>query len=151
MKKCVLVLMVILLAAAGICAVTAEPDATPAGEESAGAPVVQAPVRGYILVSTATQAGFLPLAAEGEEYEYPLVQQRTDGSITVNLLHITDHGVYMKESTCENQDCVYQGEVTLENRESRILSNMIICLPNQVMLSLYTPEELIELYGQGAE
>ena len=151
MKRCLIMLTAILLVAASVCAVMAEPDATPAADGATGASDIQAPVKGYILVSTATQVGFLPLAAEGEEYEYPLVQQLADGSITVNLLHITDHSVYMKESTCENQDCVYQGEVTLENRESRILSNMIICLPNQVMLSLYTPEELIELYGQGTE
>ena len=40
-----------------------------------------------------------------------------------------------------------QGTVTLENRDERILYNMIICLPNQVMLELYTPEEVLEMYG----
>ena len=51
----------------------------------------------------------------------------------------------MKSSPCDNQDCVKQGEVTLANKDERILSNMIICLPNQVVLELYTPEELLEL------
>ena len=35
--------------------------------------------------------------------------------------------------------------LTLENREERILGNMIICLPNQVTLQLFTPEELLEM------
>jgi hypothetical protein len=51
----------------------------------------------------------------------------------------------MEDSTCENHDCVEQGMVTLENRDERILSNMIICLPNQVTLQLFTPEELLEM------
>ena len=51
----------------------------------------------------------------------------------------------MKSSTCDNQDCVKQGVVTLENMEERLLGNMIICLPNQVTLSLYTTEELLAL------
>ena len=54
----------------------------------------------------------------------------------------------MEEANCQNQDCVGQGEVTLENRYERILSNMIICLPNQVVLQLYSPEETMEMLGE---
>jgi hypothetical protein len=54
----------------------------------------------------------------------------------------------MEDSTCENHDCVDQGEVTLENRKDRILGNMIICLPNQVTLQLLTPDEVLEMFGQ---
>ena len=34
-----------------------------------------------------------------------------------------------------------QGEVTLENRETRILFNMVICLPHNIRLELVTREE----------
>ena len=102
------------------------------------------PAKGYVLVSTATQTGWLPLPEEGE-YSYPLKQVLPDGTEAVNLIHLTPEGVYMEDSTCENHDCVEQGEVTLENRKDRILGNMIICLPNQVYLELYTPEEVLEM------
>ena len=51
----------------------------------------------------------------------------------------------MADADCPGRDCVEQGEVTLENRGERILGNMIICLPNQVCLQLYTPEEVLEM------
>ena len=102
------------------------------------------PAKGYVLVSTATQAGWLPLPEEGET-SIPLRQILPDGTEAVNTIHLTPEGVYMEASTCDGQDCVNQGEVTLDNRKERILSNMIICLPNQVMLQLFTPEEMLEM------
>ena len=105
------------------------------------------PAKGYVLVQTATQMGWLPLPEEGE-VSYPLTQVLPDGTEATNVIHLSPEGVYMEDSTCENHDCVDQGEVTLENKADRILGNMIICLPNQVMLSLYTPEEVLELYQQ---
>ena len=99
---------------------------------------------GYVLVSTATQAGWLPLPIEGEQ-SFPLAQLLPDGTQSLNVIHLTPEGVYMEDSTCENHDCVNQGEVTLQNKADRILANMIICLPNQVTLSLFTPEEVLEL------
>ena len=64
------------------------------------------------------------------------------------MIHLTPDGVYMEDSTCANHDCVNQGTVTLENRNDRILGNMIICLPNQVTLQLYTPEEILTMMKQ---
>lgn len=110
----------------------ADPDATPQ------------PARGYVLVRTATQMGFLPLPEEGE-YSYHLEQILPDGTPAENVIHVTADGVWMEDSTCDNHDCVNQGEVTLDNRRDRILGNMIICLPNQVQLELYTPDELMEM------
>ena len=49
--------------------------------------------------------------------------------------------------TVERARSVDQGEVTLDNRKDRVLGNMIICLPNQVMLQLFTPEEVVENFG----
>ena len=105
------------------------------------------PARGYVLVTSPTQSGFLPLPEE-EDYLFPLVQIFPDGTSTENLLHLTPEGVYMESSTCANQDCVHQGTVTLENRNERVLYNMIICLPNQVTLQLLTPEEVLQMYQQ---
>ena len=111
---------------------TAEPAATPR------------PARAYVLVSTATQMGFLPLPDEGE-YSYHLKQILPDGTPAENVIHLTPDGVWMEESTCENHDCIDQGHVTLDNRADRVLGNMIICLPNQVTLQLLTPEEILEM------
>ena len=117
---------------------TAQPEATQAPEDS------PKPARGYVLVTTATQSGWLPLPEAGE-VSYPIRQILPDGSEAENVIHLTPDGVYMEDSTCANHDCIQQGVVTLENRDERILSNMIICLPNQVTLQLFTPEELLEM------
>ncbi len=117
---------------------TAQPEATEPDQAS------PKPARGYVLVTTAAQSGWLPLPEEGE-LSYPLRQLLPDGTEAVNTIHLTPDGVYMEDSTCEGHDCVQQGVVTLENRQERILGNMIICLPNQVTLQLFTPEELLEM------
>ena len=117
---------------------TAQPGATEAPEDG------PKPAKGYVLVTTATQSGWLPLPEEGE-VSYPIRQILPDGSEAENVIHLTPDGVYMEDSTCANHDCIQQGTVTLENRDERILSNMIICLPNQVTLQLFTPEELLEM------
>ena len=109
------------------------------------------PAPGYVLVTAGGQMGWLPLPEEGE-YSVPIRLTQPDGTETENLVHLTPEGVYMEDSTCENHDCVEQGEVTLSNMQDRILGNMIICLPNQVTLQLFTPEELLEMFkGEGAE
>ena len=141
-KRILLCLLAGLLWVTAIAAaeptVTAQPEAT---EEPTDSPK---PAKGYVLVTTATQSGWLPLPEEGE-VSYPLRQLLPNGTEAVNTIHLTPEGVYMEDSTCEGHDCVQQGEVTLDNRAERILGNMIICLPNQVTLQLYTPEELLEM------
>ena len=123
---------------------SADGEEAPADGEGEEADAPQ-PANGYVLVTTSTQAGWLPLPDEGE-YSYSLKQTMSDGTEVENVIHLTPNGVYMEDSTCENHDCVMQGEVTLENKEDRILSNMIICLPNQVYLQLFTPEEVLEMF-----
>ncbi len=121
---------------------TAAPTATP-GTPAAVGPVAEPAVKAYLLV---TVRGVvyqpIPLTEEGEY----TVKQGTSGM--ENVIHVTPTSVNMKSSTCDNQDCVQQGEVTLKNMKERILGNMIICLPNEVTLELYTPEGLMELLGQ---
>ncbi len=98
--------------------------------------------KGYVRVITSTQTGWLPLPESGEQ-TFPLKQLTESGDEIENVIHLTPNGVYMESATCENQDCVHQGEVTLENKAGRALENMIICLPNQVCLELYSIEELL--------
>lgn len=61
---------------------------------------------------------------------------QADGSR--NVVQVFDGGFRMKESNCKNQDCIHQGDVTLENMDSRALANQIICLPHKVVLELVT-------------
>lgn len=63
-----------------------------------------------------------------------LVVEQADGS--VNVIRMTETGFYMLSSTCKNQDCVLQGEVTRENWGRRILGPHVICLPNRVDVTL---------------
>lgn len=124
-KTLVLILAICLLALPTLC--ETEDEVAPAG---------------YVLVNAAELAGWLPLPAEGEEEEsFPIPQTLPDGTVTLNVLHLTSEGMWMEDATCEGHDCIEQGEVTFENRYERILGNMIICLPNQLVLELYTAEE----------
>ena len=147
-QRMMLCLMAGLFLLQPMAATATEADAQPspspqpqATEEPTDSPK---PAKGYVLVTTATQSGWLPLPDEGE-VSYPLRQLLPNGTEAVNTIHLTPEGVYMEDSTCEGHDCVQQGEVTLDNRAERILGNMIICLPNQVTLQLFTPEELLEM------
>jgi hypothetical protein len=61
-----------------------------------------------------------------------------------NVFHVTRDSVFMESANCDNQNCIHQGTVTLDNRDTRVLENMIICLPNKVVLELITPKEAEE-------
>ena len=124
---------------------TAEATETTAEDEAKEQPfLVQIteddPSIGYVLVRMPNPIGLLPLPQEGE-YKKTIRVAMPDGSEYVNVLHITPNGFWMENANCEGQDCVKQGEVTLENREERILWNMIICLPHQLSAELITREE----------
>lgn len=148
MKKRMLAALLALMLCMAAAAEAAQGE--PAVPEAAEAAPVESgeaaaePAKGYVMVSTATWTGWLPLPEEGE-ISYPLRQVLPDGTEAENVIHLTPDGVYMEDSTCEGHDCIMQGEVTLENRDERVLSNMIICLPNQVLLQLFTPEELLAM------
>lgn len=93
------------------------------------------PAASYLRVNTARGVyAPIPLVEDGSF-------KLTQGEGIENVIHVGKDSFYMESSTCDNQDCVEQGEVTLENMEERILFNMVICLPNQVTLELLTPEE----------
>ena len=101
----------------------------------------------YVLVRMPNPIGLLPLPLEGE-YSKTIRTKLADGSEYVNVLHLTPNGFRMEDANCEGHDCVNQGEVTLENREDRILWNMIICLPHQLSAELITREEAMQMLAQ---
>jgi len=72
----------------------------------------------------------------GEERE--IVVEQEDGS--VNIVALTAQGAYMKHSSCDNQLCVDQGEVTRNNWRFRALGRQIVCLPNRVLVELAPPQ-----------
>ena len=104
------------------------------------------PAESYLVVET--RNGLHAPIPLNEENEFRLTQ--ADGS--ENVVHIGRNSFYMASSNCDNQSCVKQGEVTLENRDARLLLNMVICLPHELSLELLTREEaealLTELYTQ---
>ena len=127
---------------------TMAPSEAPSPQTTSdGEGITAVPVRAYLLVTVGGVAYQpLPLTQEGD---YTITQKATGAE---NVIHVSTEGVYMKSSTCENHDCVQQGEVTLDNKDARILGNMIICLPNQVTLELYSEQELRDaLLAQQAE
>lgn len=70
--------------------------------------------------------------------ETDLVLEQEDGKI--NVLHLSPHGFSMSFSTCHNQLCVLQGEVTSENMDERPLFHMVVCAPHRVVAELLTRE-----------
>lgn len=119
---------------------TAMPAATATDTDAAQAKEV-APAEAYLLISVGGELyAPLPLLDEGA---FTIRQSDT----VSNKVHITRDSVWMEHSTCDNQDCVEQGVVSLENMKDRVLYNMVICLPNQVALELHTLETLESTYG----
>lgn len=117
---------------------TAVPEMTEAPAADAAADTTREPAKAFLVVQVAGQMYEpIPLYEEGR---YTV----TRGDY-VNTIAVTPDSVRMYESSCDNQDCVEQGVVSLENKDQRVLQNMIICLPNEVVLELYTPEELTAL------
>lgn len=129
--------VIVLLLVLGLAAATA-----------AAGLVLRADQRGDGRMRPGADAGpYLLVTAAGTTYQPILLSQEstftlTQGEAMVNVIHATPEAVWMESSTCENQNCVQQGAVTLDNRHSRLLGNMIICLPHQVQLELYAADEL---------
>ena len=58
----------------------------------------------------------------------------------VNTVKMWKDGFVMHASTCDNQDCVMQGEITVANYKTRVLSTYVICLPNNVSIEMVPVE-----------
>ncbi len=113
----------------------ADPTSAPAAD---GADTPRAPAAAYLVV-TVNGNMYEPIPLD-EEARYTVRQGEK-----VNTIAVTPDSICMAESTCDNQDCVLQGVVDLENRENRVLKNMILCLPHEIVLELYTAEELTDM------
>ena len=91
--------------------------------------------------------GYVVINVGGRQYGDPIPMDR-DKIITIrqdngeiNKVHITPDSVDMDYSTCENQDCIGEGTITLDNYQQRILGTWIICLPNQVTIEMIPADE----------
>ena len=84
-------------------------------------------VRGQVVVQVA-----------GNEYgSYPLKEDRIIKIGENNLLEITGGRVRMREARCPDQTCVEQGYI-------KTAGESIICLPNQVVVTLEKTLELLD-------
>ncbi len=124
---------------------TQTPSPQPSAEQTENVTPTPVPVADAYLIVTVGETVYQPVALT-QEGEYTVNQPATGAQ---NVIHVTPDSVTMQSATCENQDCVEQGTVTLANKDTRLLSNMIVCLPNQVTLALYTRDELTALLGGG--
>ncbi len=102
--------------------------------------------RGYVRITAGkansgeeSRWAALPFAGE----ETVVIRQGEGADAMENVLRLTPEGVAVVSANCDNQDCVEQGTVTLENKDARALGSMIICLPHQVSVELYAAEELL--------
>ena len=121
-------------------AVTEAPAATEAPKQAASVvgpmPAPQtAEVKGYVVITVGNRQYGDPIPMDRDKV---ITVRQSDGK--ENKVHITPEKVYMEHSTCENQDCVGQGEISLENYKSRILSTFVICLPNAVTIEMVPVE-----------
>ena len=99
------------------------PEITAAPEAAAAPEVTDAPE------ATATPdlsqvKAFLVVTVGDKTYQpIPLTEEgyyRLRHGDCINIVHVTPTSIDMHEANCDNQDCVEQGEVTLENKDTRI-------------------------------
>ena len=131
---------------------TAEPAATEAptateAPEATDAPQSANMVGPMMPKQTEKVRGHVVITVAGRQYGDPIPMDR-DKIITVkqengaiNRIHITPEYVEMESSTCENQDCIGEGEVNVNTYKDRIMSTYIICLPNQVTIEMVPADE----------
>ena len=131
---------------------TAEPQPTEAPEITAEPQPTEAPESANMVgpvmpKQTDKVRGYVVITVAGRQYGDPIPMDR-DKIITIkqdngeiNKIHITPEYVVMESSTCENQDCIGEGEVNVNTYKDRILSTYIICLPNQVTIEMVPADE----------
>ena len=121
---------------------TAEPTEAPAAEPRQEAAMVgpmppkkAEVVRGHVLLTVGGRQYGDPIPMDRDKI---ITLRQEDGKI--NKVHITPEKVYMESSSCDNQDCVQQGEVHVDTYMDRILTTYIICLPNNVSIEMVPVE-----------
>lgn len=111
---------------------TAEPTAAPADAEEPAA-------KAYLIVYVGTGM-YDPIPLLGSA-RFTL---KTGGE-RVNIIEVNEESVWMAESTCPTQDCVNQGVVSLENKDTRILGDCIYCMAHNVTLQLIDAQQYAEM------
>ncbi len=109
-------------------AASEETKAADEGQENKG---TEAEAYIYIYIN-GRLSGIAPL---GEEQDVTVDQ----GNGVVNVIHLLPNGFYMASSTCDNQLCVMEGTVTVDNYHTRVLGTSILCLPHNLDLELIVP------------
>ncbi|MBE5768765.1 MAG: hypothetical protein E7333_04130 [Clostridiales bacterium] len=141
----VILLVVVVIIAVAVAALLMghRPVTLPEGtqEEIAAA-------NGYVYILAGEEARWIPLP--DEPYNIRLTMTDAQGEQTVNVITLTKDSAVMSYSTCDNQDCVQQGVVTLDNKGTRPLGNMIICLPQNVGVELYSTQEVLDMLSEQA-
>ncbi len=99
-----------------------------------------------LLPKTEAEVDCVVIRVGNEEYaRVPLSQPQTltvrQDHGAVNVVEVSERGMRMVSSTCDNQICVHQGWVTLDNWEMKPQQQFVSCLPNQVMLELVEATE----------
>ena len=120
-------------------ALTEAPAAEPEKKEAAMIgpmpPKPAAQVRGHVLLTVGNRQYGDPIPMDRDKI---ITLRQEDGKI--NKVHITPEKVYMEFSTCDNQDCVGQGEIHIDTYQDRILGTYVICLPNNVTIEMVPAE-----------
>ena len=119
-------------------AATAEPTAEPKQEAAMVGPMPPKKaevVRGCVVLTVGGRQHGDPIPMDRDKI---ITLRQDDGKI--NKVHITPEKVYMESSTCDNQDCVQQGEVHVDTYQTRILGTYVICLPNNVSIEMVPVE-----------
>lgn len=117
---------------------TAEPTEAPQKEAAMVGPMPPKKaevVRGHVLLTVGGRQYGDPIPMDRDKI---ITLRQDDGKI--NKVHITPETVYMESSTCDNQDCVQQGEVHVDTYKDRILGTYVICLPNNVSIEMVPVE-----------
>ena len=126
---------ILLIAAALIAVVFAAAMFVQRGGETV-IPEADENTKAFLRVQAGSEIWPLIPLTDGGEY----VVEQEDGR--KNVIHTTQESIVMHFSTCDNQNCIDQGVVSTDNRGTRVLGGMIVCLPNEVVLELLTPDEV---------
>lgn len=138
-KKNLIVLIIVLALIAAVAAaallIPANTPAPPADTELTAA--------GYVYITAGQEGRWFELPEE--ESSITIRRTMEDGTEKINVIQFTPDSVCMHSSTCDNQDCVEQGIVSLTNKSERVLQNLIVCLPNEVSIELFSREEMAQM------
>lgn len=142
----VILLVVVVIIAVAVAALLMghRPATLPEGTQEE----IAAAANGYVYILAGEEARWIPLP--DEPYNIRLTMTDAQGEQTVNVITLTKDSAVMSYSTCDNQDCVQQGIVTLDNKGTRPLGNMIICLPQNVGVELYSTREVLDMLSEQA-